>query len=217
VSLTVDELLTYGLFHWKPKRYPLGTLRCPFVLLWLLATWSRDKRLSFFIIPGYNEMQSLQDTSLPLGVQCWQHWEQFTAQFRILKSMMFKGTVLPLTELHKGAVFGNGGNYTVKVTKFTRGTSITDKDLNNHSGIVSKEKFESYFGPFVGRAFKSLDKPNINNAHRSQLHLMGISEGVVDQILIAREQRPFKEIEDLEKRIPNLKRCHSAAFQLGSD
>jgi hypothetical protein len=51
------------------------------------------------------------------GLQ-WQHWEEFTASFRILKSLLLNGQTITVSKLHSGAIFSQEvENLNVQVTK----------------------------------------------------------------------------------------------------
>ena len=112
LSKTVEDLVSMGLFRWKPiEDSDIGYLDCPFVLVWLLATWSGNPIFSQFKLPAYDdEQQRNMNPELPTGLQCWQNWEEFIAQFRILKSQLLKGKKMKLSELHSGALWGKDGN-----------------------------------------------------------------------------------------------------------
>lgn len=116
---TVEQLISLGLFRWKPIDSSVkGYLECPFIFLWLLATWSGDPVLFRFNLDVYDEQESQTDSSIPKGVQLWQNWEDTTAQFRRLKSALLDGQVVPLSTLHAGALMGSGcSTVEVKVHK----------------------------------------------------------------------------------------------------
>lgn len=112
-ELTVETVVSLGFFRIENNR-----LACPFVLVWLLATWSKFTPLSQFKLESYNELQKHLDPEFPFGMQCWQNWEEFTGRFRILKSNLLCGSTLSMAELHKGAIFGsNAQNFRVKVSE----------------------------------------------------------------------------------------------------
>lgn len=116
-QLTVEDLITYGLFRWvTDKAGQKGFLECPFVIVWLLASWSGHKALAHFRLDSYNEIQHAFAPDLPLGLQCWQHWEETTAYFRMLKSSLLDGLTVPLSELHSGAYLSaEAANLKIKV------------------------------------------------------------------------------------------------------
>ena len=102
-DMTVQDLISFGLFRWKSNG-SMGYIECPFAILWLLASWSNDKHLTHFQLDNYNEIHHNLNPELPLGLQCWQHWEETTAYFRILKSSLLDGCTVSLSELHSGAL-----------------------------------------------------------------------------------------------------------------
>lgn len=105
-DLTVEEVIQLGLFRFLPQSPlsgDLGVLQCPFVMLWLLASTSHLPALAHFRLDAYNEWQSQTNPALPRGLQFWQHWEETTALFRVLKSHLLDGQVVSLAQLHAGA------------------------------------------------------------------------------------------------------------------
>src|SRR5690348_5129568 len=99
-----------------PKDDSKGFFECPFVIVWLLASWFDDKSLAHFCLDNYNEIQHNFQPELPPGLQCWQHWEETTAYFSILKSSLLDGLTLPLSELHSGALLSKeASNLKIKV------------------------------------------------------------------------------------------------------
>jgi hypothetical protein len=116
MEITVEQLLSLGLFRWNGST-PVGYLDCPFVLIWLLSTWSKDRRLYNYQLDAYNEIQSQTDPGIPKGIQLWQHWEERTALFRILKSSLLAGNVVPLSTLHAGALLRLDSDPKIKVTE----------------------------------------------------------------------------------------------------
>jgi len=84
---------------------------------------------------------------------------------------------------------------------FTTGnSSITAADLPKRAGIVSKQNFQDYFGPFAARAFFTFSV-HINKATRSQLELIGgIGENTAKRILNEREKGDFKDRDDFNTR-----------------
>ncbi len=96
---------------------------------------------------------------------------------------------------------------------FTTGnTTITAKDLPARGGIVSRENFKDYFGPFAARAFFNI-KIDINQATRSQLEtIAGIGEKTANQIIEERLKRKFDSCEDFEKRGFKWSRTSSRVF-----
>jgi len=81
---------------------------------------------------------------------------------------------------------------------------ITTKDLDvklpQNSGIVNKQNWNQYFGPFSGRAFTFAIEgpPNINTAVRAQLQLVSqVNKTRAEKIV---EKRPFKDIQDAKEK-----------------
>ncbi|EGZ28918.1 hypothetical protein PHYSODRAFT_443050, partial [Phytophthora sojae] len=59
--------------------------------------------------------------------------------------------------------------------------------------IVSHDEFCEYFGPYVTRAYRSLDPLNINTASRQDLSLVeGLDSAAVETIVA---KRPFSSID----------------------
>lgn len=107
-EISVEELISLGIFRWIPDGESVqGFLVCPFVILWLLASWSRHPALIHYNLDAYRELQHQFAAQLPLGLQCWQHWEETTAYFRILKSSLLAGQTVPLSVLHSGALLSD--------------------------------------------------------------------------------------------------------------
>ena len=119
MDMTTEQLISLGLFRWKciPSSPKVGYLECPFIFLWLLATWSDDPILSNYKLEAYDEQQSQVNPGLPKGMQMWQNWEEATAQFRMLKSSLLDGQEVTLSTLHSGALLGSDSKIKVKVHK----------------------------------------------------------------------------------------------------
>lgn len=69
-------------------------------------------------------------------------------------------------------------------------------ELPRNSGIVYKQNWVAYFGPFAGRAFifAAEGPPNINTAGRAQLELVSqVGKIRAEQIIT---KRPFHDIQD---------------------
>jgi len=116
-KLTVESVIQLGLFRWKPNHTSVGILECPFVFVWLLATWSGDAALVNFRLPAYDEIRQQSAPDLPLGLQCWQNWEEVPSRFRMLKSSLLVGNMISFGDLHAGALMSKQtGNIKVKVT-----------------------------------------------------------------------------------------------------
>eukprot|EP01120_Amphizonella_sp_Union-15-10_P012949 TRINITY_DN5906_c0_g1_i1.p1 TRINITY_DN5906_c0_g1~~TRINITY_DN5906_c0_g1_i1.p1 ORF type:complete len:300 (-),score=21.15 TRINITY_DN5906_c0_g1_i1:47-946(-) len=76
--------------------------------------------------------------------------------------------------------------------------------LSENCGLLSKSTFNSYFGPFAGRAF-FLDKvqtPNINEApYFHLLNVHGVGEVLAENIVTERGKRKFSDMDDAFKRL----------------
>ncbi len=96
-------------------------------------------------------------------------------------------------------------------------SSFTADDLpHDRCGLVYEENFQSYFGPYAGRAFflKNLSPPNINTASRSLLRLVdGVGPGLIQHILDERKRSPISDEGDAIQRIPGLGRKKAKLFQ----
>lgn len=114
-KLKVSTLCSYGLFRYDAKK---KIITCPFIFIWLFATWSAFPALVNFNLDGYRERQHEDDPCIPPGLQCWQHWEYLPAQFRMLKSHLLAGQIVKFSDLHKGADLGKSADQTfVQVTQ----------------------------------------------------------------------------------------------------
>jgi DNA uptake protein ComE-like DNA-binding protein len=90
---------------------------------------------------------------------------------------------------------------TSKTDIFQPPANAVGVSIPNLAAIVDEHCWSSYFGPFAGRAFRTLQKPNINAASRSVLESVeGIGKGRAEAILKAREQKPFASIDDIHAR-----------------
>jgi hypothetical protein len=138
MTMTVENLISLGLFRWEciPSA-SVGHLECPFIFLWLLATWSNNPILSHFKLDAYNEQQSQTNSSIPKGMQMWQNWEETTAQFRILKSLLLDGKVVSLSTLHAGALLESGsGSIKVHVHKLTHLVRASHQYYTKQPGTI---------------------------------------------------------------------------------
>jgi len=96
VDYTVDKLIQIGLFRIRE-----GYLECPYIFLWILSKNSPIEELREMDFCTYNELNG------SFGKNCWQHWERFLANYRVIKSKIFGSGTFPLSELHSGALFGS--------------------------------------------------------------------------------------------------------------
>jgi hypothetical protein len=109
-GFTIDALTGIGLI-----RFEGGRIVAPYVWVWILASKSNDV-LRECCLGDYSEMEhNLSSGSTPRGAQCWQHWEEFNARFRRLKSVIYTGEV-EWRQLHAGAQFGGGADVRVDST-----------------------------------------------------------------------------------------------------
>jgi len=86
---------------------------------------------------------------------------------------------------------------------FTTQEKRCDIVLPKNSGIVDREHWKDYFGPFAGRAFVYCDTglPNINEAGLTTLQLVdGIGRETAKRIMAMRAKRLFSSIEDAVAR-----------------
>ena len=143
MDMTVEQLISLGLFRWKRIDSSVkGYLECPFIFLWLLATWSGDPILSHFKLEVYDEQQSQTNPGIPKGLQMWQNWEEITAQFRILKSALLDEQVIPLSILHAGALMGSDcSTIQVKVHKINDMIRASHQYDTKPQGMFLKSDF----------------------------------------------------------------------------
>ena len=80
--------------------------------------------------------------------------------------------------------------------------------------VISEVNFDSYFGPFAGRAWRLWNRPYINTATTSQLEAVtGIDQ--VSSAAIVKERTkngPFTSLDDACKRLPKLRRASLEAY-----
>ena len=103
----VDDVVSLGMFRYTEA---LQVLECPYIWLWIMAGWTSDAALKDFRFATYDEQQRQCDPTAPLGVQCWQHWEEFNVTFRCLKTVLFDGQDVSLLQLHAGARLDSATN-----------------------------------------------------------------------------------------------------------
>ena len=99
-KMTVDDLLSLGLFKLHENR-----LQCAYVWICALSSLAGDPDLVAFTLDDYTSIERNNDVTAPLGAQCWQHWEEFNTNFRMLKSSVLQGKTLRVTDFHYGAKF----------------------------------------------------------------------------------------------------------------
>jgi len=156
-SWKVEEVILLGLFQHEKDMH---LIKCPFVLVWLLATWSQHPALTHFKLAVYDKQSGNPD--LPAGLVFWQHWEEFSARFRILKSCLFSGKQMAFSELHSGALLGSKSSTVVEVTQleqFCRASHqyMTNKEdrenlIKHELGTVTVTKCDSFILNAAGAA-----------------------------------------------------------------
>ncbi|KAF9357373.1 hypothetical protein BGX26_003808 [Mortierella sp. AD094] len=117
------------------------------------------------------------------------------------------------TEVHQCKLVDKGSmDYLVERKKAASGSDFfilfTSKELNvqlpSNSGVVDRTNWDSYFGPFAGRAhiYASTDALDINYATRTDLMRMeGVCEKTADAIISERSMRIFDSREDAKQRL----------------
>ncbi|CAG8675082.1 756_t:CDS:1, partial [Paraglomus occultum] len=78
-----------------------------------------------------------------------------------------------------------------------------DIELPNNSGIVDKQNWQDYFGPFAGRSYiyAMEGPPDVNTATRTQLELTeGIGKTYGKRIVDERKVKLFSTIEEVQPR-----------------
>jgi DNA uptake protein ComE-like DNA-binding protein len=88
-----------------------------------------------------------------------------------------------------------------------------DVALPPRCGIVSKDEFHQYFGPFASRAYRSLlDPPNINTASYRELRLIeGVGDATAKSIIEEKKRGRFSSHEDAVSRLRLSKKPKTAA------
>ncbi|KAI8598234.1 hypothetical protein EDD21DRAFT_193182 [Dissophora ornata] len=84
-----------------------GYFVAPYIWVWLFSHRPQegsDPLLKSWRFCDYSDLQSKTDPRSPPGAQFWQHFEQFVATFRCLKSRVHQdGKRTRISEVHKGA------------------------------------------------------------------------------------------------------------------
>ncbi|CAG8601994.1 374_t:CDS:1, partial [Scutellospora calospora] len=121
-NLRPDQFAKMGLIRFEIKNSEFGRLTCPYVWLWLMARAVDDPILLNWRFDDYNEIQHLHNPEkILLGAQLWQNFEQFVADFRVLKSLIYKENVkLTIHTIHLGGAFDsrNDNNIYLKSKPF---------------------------------------------------------------------------------------------------
>lgn len=122
-----------------------GTLTCPYIWLWLMANGSRsDSILRRWNFKYYNELQTNDgDPTIPPGCQFWQHFENFIASFRVLKSNVFEtDKEIKLQDIHAGAKHNFGTatirNVPLSLEKATRQQSTKSSAYSANKMVTCK-------------------------------------------------------------------------------
>ena len=81
------------------------TIEMPFILLWLLAVESGDAQLSDFGLDDFDKQRQQLDQSVLSGLIVWQDFEIFVARFCALRTRLYAGRTVSVSEFHSGARF----------------------------------------------------------------------------------------------------------------
>ncbi|RIB10973.1 hypothetical protein C2G38_2250437 [Gigaspora rosea] len=106
-DLRPDQFAEMGLIRFEVKNSELGRLTCPYVWLWLMARAVKYPILLNWRFDYYNEIQHIhKPAKIPPGAQTWQHFERLVADFRALKSVIYKENVkLSIHAMHPSDAF----------------------------------------------------------------------------------------------------------------
>jgi len=109
-SMTVATLIETNLF-WRTEvpGFPedAAPLQCGFFLLMLLAQ-SREAIKQHFLGRFRLEAQNIGPSD-SAEIAHWQHWEDFLATHRVLRSIAFREQSVPVQQFHNGACFSSKG------------------------------------------------------------------------------------------------------------
>ncbi|CAG8763005.1 13632_t:CDS:1, partial [Acaulospora morrowiae] len=145
----IDHLIQFGLIRFEssdPDQVG-GYLLCPYIWLWIMAyanNWNKnDPLLRNWDFAYYKEVISISgESSIPPGCQYWQHFEYFVAQFRSLKSHVYKdGQQVDLCTIHNGARYNFVKNSMIYNRNLTlmhsvRRVSTKSEDYNQDTKIL---------------------------------------------------------------------------------
>lgn len=113
-DLRPDQFAEMGLIRFEAENSDLGRLTCPYVWLWLMARAVNDPILLNWRFDHYNDIQHIHNPEkIPPGVQSWQNFKRFVADFRVLKSVIYKENV-SIHTMHPSSAFDlhkNNGIY----------------------------------------------------------------------------------------------------------
>jgi hypothetical protein len=163
----IDDIEALGLFTYDESS---RMLNCAFVALSLA---SRAGVLPELNIGSYSELDhNRQPDNFALGLQCWQHWEEFNCRFRCLKSDCIQGSVL-FTDIHAGAYFGDGCSVLVESRKLSFQRlyhhRLTKSETKDDLSLEPEKFFKSAEGNPSGDAFCILKMKSgefVNEVHQ---------------------------------------------------
>ena len=110
---TVERVCSFGLVRFVPGR---RTLSMPYILLWLMARDEAaraggDRLLSAFALNDYREQRNRHNPAAAAtsgsgaGLTTWQSFEDVVANVRALRSRLYGGQTVSLSQFHYGARF----------------------------------------------------------------------------------------------------------------
>ncbi|POM80159.1 LOW QUALITY PROTEIN: Crinkler (CRN) domain containing hypothetical protein, partial [Phytophthora palmivora] len=218
-DLTVDEIRSMWLFRWTHEE----RLECAFILFVnLTRIWPTTCEDDF-------------NSHLTRSELVWQRFEQIVALHRRMKAVAYCETSVALSEFHVGKkqvqcnevmrckLLQTDEKIDEELTSKNAKTPDSDVlilitlaeattfDLPPRCGLVSKNEFEQYFGPFASRAYRSLLEPlDINTASYHQVE--GVGDANANKVI---EKRPYSNLEDAVNRLGfNNKKCKTAEILL---
>ncbi|CAG8753632.1 8303_t:CDS:1, partial [Gigaspora rosea] len=104
-NLRPGQFAEMSLIRFEAKNSAFGRLTCPYVWLWLMAHAVNDPILLNWRFDYYNEIQHIhKPAKIPPGAQTWQHFKWFVADFRVLKSVIYKENV-SIHTMHPSSAF----------------------------------------------------------------------------------------------------------------
>ncbi|CAG8745002.1 5093_t:CDS:2, partial [Dentiscutata erythropus] len=105
-DLRPDQFAEMGLVRFEAGNSAFDRLTCPYVWLWLIARLVDYPILLNWRFDDYNEIQHFHNPEkIPPGAQLWQNFERFVADFRVLKSEIYKYVKHSIHTIHPGGVF----------------------------------------------------------------------------------------------------------------
>jgi hypothetical protein len=137
---TVEDVIGFGLVRWRESGDK--SLEVPHILLWLLASHCGDPLVGQLGDIHYASEEERLQGEVSVGLQTWQHWEEFVARFISLKSRVFAVDAgVRLDKFHFGAKLSPSAAATViravpqdviTATKQYPSKSSSDVDLVEH-------------------------------------------------------------------------------------